>query len=128
MIEAGELNTSPVPPAPRASLGSWDDVLTTLEREVAASERLVDQVLSGVTPVDELPKPSPWAAPEGLGPLTGEHLVRARALLARQSAVTRALGGALEDVRASQRRAVRRLPGEYPGAGGSSSAYVDITT
>lgn len=126
MIDAGEM--PPQPRAPRGSLGPWDDVLAELEREVVASERLLDRVRSGLTPLDETPTPTPWSAPEGLGPLTDDLLGRAHALLARQAEVTRTLGEALESVRASQRRTVRQLPGEYPGSGGSSSAYVDITT
>lgn len=128
MIEAGELLARPQPPAPRGALSCWDDVLASLEREVEASERLVDHVRNGLAPLDEEPTVDPWSAPEGLGPLTDELLVRAHALLARQAAATEALSKALDDVRASQRRTVRRLPGEYPGSGGSSSAYVDITT
>lgn len=126
MIDAGELHDTPQAPAPRGAFGGWDNVLATLERDVAASERLVEEVRNGLAPLDELPAIAPWSAPEGLGPLTGEHLVRAHALLARQAAVTAALNEALQDVRASQRRTVRQLPGEYPGTG--DSAYVDITT
>ena len=128
MIDAGEVHDSPQPPVPRGSADGWEEVLAQLEREVATSERLLDRVRRGLTPVGEVPSPTPWAAPEGLGPLSGELLVRAHALLDRQAAVTRTLSEALETVRASQRRTVRRLPGEYPGSGGSSSAYVDITT
>jgi hypothetical protein len=126
VIEAGEMHDSPQPPVPRGSSDRWDEVLAELEREVAAGERLLDRVRRGLAPLDEFP--SAWSAPDGLGPLSGEVLVRAHALLARQTAVTRSFSEALEGVRASQRRTVRQLPGEYPGSGGSSSAYVDITT
>ena len=128
MIDAGEAQASPQPPVPRGSVGTWDHVLAELEREVAACERLLDRVRRGVAPLDLVPGPAPWSAPDGLGPLPADLLARAHAILARQSTMTRALGEALEGVRASQRRTVRRLPGEYPGSGGASSAYVDITT
>ena len=126
MIDAGEAHASP--PVPRGSVGTWENVLAELEREVVVSERLLDRVRRGLAPLDEVPDHTPWSAPDGLGPLSADLLARAHAILDRQSTVTRALGEALEDVRASQRRTVRRLPGEYPGSGGSSSAYVDITT
>jgi hypothetical protein len=124
VIDAGEMHDSPQPPVPRGSVGTWDNVLAELERDVAAGERLLDRVRRGLAPLDEVP--SAWSAPDGLGPLSDEHLVRARALLARQADVSRSFSEALEGVRASQRRTVRQLPGDYPGR--SSSAYVDITT
>ena len=126
MIDAGEMHDSPQPPVPRGSVGTWDNVLAELEREVAAGERLLDRVRRGLAPLDQVP--SAWSAPDGLGPLSDELLVRARALLARQTAVSRSFSEALEGVRASQRRTVRQLPGEYPGSGRSPSAYVDVTT
>ena len=126
MIDAGEMHDAPQPPVPRGSSDPWDEVLVELERDVAAGELLLDEVRRGLAPLHQVP--SAWSAPDGLGPLSGELLVRAHELLARQTAVTRSFSEALEGVRASQRRTVRQLPGEYPGAGGSSSAYVDITT
>ena len=123
MIDAGEVPVRS-PRSGRHPVDTWEGMLASLERDVAATERLVAQVRSGSVP--DHSRPERWSPPDQLGPIGDDLIARARELVARQAAAALALTEALAEVRARQRRSVRTLRGDYP-SDGPASAYVDVT-
>ncbi len=93
---------------------AWEAALTALELDVDEAERMLDH--------EHVPTATdPWTAPTGLGPLPAPLADRARALLVRQSEVSRRVAEAaiLARRHSAVAQAMRAKPPAVP-------VYIDL--
>ncbi|GAA1528749.1 hypothetical protein [Nocardioides humi] len=82
---------------------SWQEALDRLEAHADHAEQMLHGVPAGATGTTL----APWLPPTDLGPMPGEMVPRARALLTRQQRLMAAIPGVLADTRGQQQVADR---------------------
>lgn len=101
---------------------AWRDLLDRLERDVEATERLLESPEVGL----ETPEKQPWEPPEIDGPLPDHLLERAMLLHRRQTAAREALEQAIARSRARARQQRSARPGRGAHAT-PEAAYLDVS-